>query len=45
MAPCVNFAERNGLISPEEAKMAKAFIQASMKGPGGCNNKEECEIY
>ncbi len=45
MVPCVNFAERNGLMSKDEAKKVKAFFQASMKGPGGCNNKEECEVY
>lgn len=45
MIPCVNFAEKNGLMSEEEATKAKAFAQAGMKGPGGCAGKEECEAF
>lgn len=44
MIPCVNFAEQNGLISKEEAKLAKEFAKIG-EGPGSCKSKEECEAY
>jgi hypothetical protein len=44
MIPCVNFAEQRGLISKEEAKVAKEFARMG-KGPGGCQGREECEVY
>ncbi len=42
---CVSFAEEHNLISNEEAKKAKAFINSGKKGPGGCNSKDACEEY
>ncbi|MEK9154508.1 MAG: hypothetical protein AAB596_00305 [Patescibacteria group bacterium] len=41
---CVNFAEKNNLISKEEARKAKAFIKIG-EGPAGCKNKKECETF
>ena len=42
---CVNFAEKNNLMSKEELEMAKKFIAAGSEGPGGCKGKDECEAY
>ncbi len=42
---CINFAEKHNLIPPEELEMAKKFIAAGGKGPGGCTSKESCEAY
>jgi len=42
---CVNFAEKNNLMSKEELEMAKKFIAVGSKGPGGCRGKDECEAY
>ncbi len=42
---CVNFAEKNNLMSKEEVEMAKKFIAAGSKGPGGCNGKDKCDAY
>jgi hypothetical protein len=39
---CVGFAEKSGLISAEDAEMARKI---GGKGPGGCDSKFECEIY
>ncbi len=41
---CINFAEKNNLISKEGA--LKSQIAADViNGPGGCKNKNECEAY
>ena len=42
---CVNFAEKNNLMSKEEIGLAKKFIEAGSKGPGGCNGKNACDAY
>ena len=42
---CVNFAEKNNLMPPEEIEMAKKFMAAGAKGPGDCNGKDSCEEY
>ncbi len=42
---CVNFAEKNNLMSKEEIGLAKKFMAAGSKGPGGCRGKNECEAY
>lgn len=42
---CLNFAEKNNLMSKEEIKVAKNFIAAGGKGPGGCASKDSCEAY
>lgn len=39
---CVGFAEKAGLISKENAEMAK---KTGGKGPGNCNSKNSCETY
>lgn len=43
--PCVNFAEKNNLMPQEEIEMARNFIAAGSKGPGGCTTKDSCETY
>jgi len=42
--PCINFAEKQGLVSPDEAKKAKAFAKSG-EGPGNCKTQKECEEY
>lgn len=42
---CLSFAEKNNLMSKEELQMAKKFANKQMKGPGGCNGKDECDTY
>lgn len=43
-ADCIAFAERNGLMSPEEARKAKKFLQVGT-GPGGCKDQKSCEEF
>ena len=42
---CLAFAEKNNLMSSEEVSMAKKFLSAGGKGPGGCTGKDSCEAY
>lgn len=42
---CVDFAERNGLMSDEEVSKARKFIKVGARGPGGCRGENECEAY
>ncbi|MEK9135431.1 MAG: hypothetical protein AAB451_04040 [Patescibacteria group bacterium] len=42
---CLNFAEKNNLMSEEDIQLAKNFIAAGSKGPGGCAGKDSCEQY
>lgn len=42
---CLNFAEKNNLMSAEELQRAKKFLVAGGKGPGGCVGKDSCEEY
>ena len=39
---CVNFAEKAGFMSKEDATMARI---TGGKGPGGCKSKDSCETY
>ncbi len=41
---CLNFAEKNNLMSQEEVQMAKKFTEVG-SGPGGCKSKDGCETY
>ncbi len=45
MEVCLDFAEKNNLMSEEEIQIAKNFIAAGNKGPGGCTGKDACEQY
>ena len=42
---CINFAEKNGLMSQEEILTARKFFAAGGVGPGGCTTKNSCESY
>src|SRR3989338_5627381 len=42
---CITFAEKNNLMSADEIKSAKKFIDAGGKGPGGCAGRDSCESY
>lgn len=42
MEECINFAEAAGMMSPEEAEMAR---KTGGKGPGGCMGEEECRAF
>lgn len=39
---CINFAEKAGFATKEEADMAR---KTGGKGPGGCKSKESCELF
>lgn len=41
-AECINFADKAGLISKEDADMAR---KVGGKGPGDCRSKDECAVY
>ncbi|MFA6338953.1 MAG: hypothetical protein WCW87_02770 [Candidatus Paceibacterota bacterium] len=45
MEVCLNFAEKNNLMSKEDLSVAKKFKAAGNKGPGGCKDKNSCEQY
>ena len=46
IAACATFAEKNGMISKEEAAQAKEFADVLRgEGPGACKTKEACEAY
>ncbi|MBI4836802.1 MAG: hypothetical protein HY813_00125 [Candidatus Portnoybacteria bacterium] len=42
---CLDFAEKNNLMSKNEIATAKKFVAAGNKGPGGCEGKDGCESY
>src|SRR3989344_745385 len=44
--PCVAFAESHGLMTAEEASMARKLAEVGItSGPGGCRGQTECETY
>lgn len=45
MAACLNFAEKNNLMSRDEVAKARKFLELGGKGPGGCGSKDSCENY
>ena len=45
MEACLDFAQKNNLMSDEEIQKAKNFIEAGSKGPGGCVGQDSCEAY
>lgn len=49
MTDCVDFAEKAGMMSPEDAararRMAEKGINMMQGGPGGCKGQEECEAF
>ncbi len=47
MSACISYGEKNGLLSGEEAKIARIVVQKIAKGetPGGCKTKDECETF
>lgn len=42
---CLDFAEKQNLMSEGELESAKKFIASGKKGPGGCTTKDSCENY
>jgi len=42
---CLDFAQKNNLMSDEEIQKAKNFMAAGSKGPGGCAGQDSCEAY
>lgn len=42
---CLDFAEKNGLMSDQELSEARKFVAAGGKGPGGCSSKNSCEAF
>jgi hypothetical protein len=46
MAECIDFAEKLGLMAPEEAVKARKMAEMGItSGPGGCQGEEECRLY
>lgn len=45
MAECVDFAEKAGFISPEDAARARKMAEMGLTTPGNCENEEECRAY
>ena len=46
MLACINFSETHGLISPEDAAMARKMLELAVTdGPGGCQGRVECSAY
>lgn len=46
IVPCVNFAESHGLMSAEDAAMARKLAEVGItQGPGGCRGQDKCEAY
>lgn len=45
MAECVDFAEKAGFISPEDAARARKMVEIGLSTPGGCKSEEECRAY
>ena len=41
---CVNYAERNGMMSAQDAAEARKFAKIG-SGPGGCKSKSACATY
>ena len=41
---CVNFAEKNGIMSKDDATQARKFAKMG-DSPGGCKSQGECESY
>ena len=43
---CVNFAEKNSLMSKNDAAKARKMAElGTNKGPGGCNSASSCETF
>ncbi len=45
---CISFGEKNGFLKGnelEEAKKVQSAIKIGVRPPGGCKNKNECELY
>ncbi|MBI2629566.1 hypothetical protein HYW76_00530 [Candidatus Pacearchaeota archaeon] len=47
MELCLNFAEKNGIMSADEIAEARKFMPLMKSGdtPGGCKNQRECKVY
>ena len=42
---CLDFAQKNNLMTEQEIKVAKKFLSNEIEGPGGCTTKDSCEAY
>ena len=42
---CISYADRNGLLSAEEIAEARTFAKLGSSGPGGCENRVECDRF
>jgi len=48
MRECVEFGAQSGLIPPgelEEARMVLRALESGVQLPGGCRDRDECDIY
>jgi hypothetical protein len=42
---CLDFAQKNNLMSQTEIAQAKKFLDSNIKKPGNCQTKDTCESY
>jgi hypothetical protein len=42
---CLDFAQKNNLMSEDEVEKAKRFLAIGEKGPGNCEGAKECEAF
>jgi len=42
---CLNFAEKNNLMSSAEIQVARNFKALALTGPGSCAGKDACDAY
>ena len=42
---CINFSVEHGMMSAEEAERIRQMGPEMMEGPGGCQEREECDAY
>jgi len=47
MLSCINYAEKNNMLSGEELRVSKIVAEKVSKGgtPGGCKTRESCEAF
>ncbi len=42
---CLDFAQKNGLMTQQEVATAKKLTSGQLNGPGGCTSKDQCQAY
>ncbi len=42
---CLDFAQKSGMMNPQDVKVARQFSPGGQGGPGGCQGQDECKDY